>query len=188
LAQAGVDNDAVDGPELCLKGAEHLEHLRVIIHIQGTHAHADARVARQQFCTQSLQTLGAARAQGEVPPLCRKGPRHAFTQSGTGACDQDGLAQGHAKVSGSIQSKGRTQQGQGCAARNSCSAATVRAGSSSCGTCPRSSNITRRLPGTSCANSLAFSGGIRRSWPPQMISVGCVMRLMDADSAPTGTV
>ena len=56
--------------------------------------------------------------------------------------------------------------------RNASTAATVPAGSSSCGTCPSVSNITTRLPGMSRANRAASVGGISRSRPPQRMSVG----------------
>ena len=51
-------------------------------------------------------------------------------------------------------------------------AANVRSASSSCGTWPRPSNMAMRLPAMSRWKWSALSGGMRRSCPPQMISVG----------------
>ena len=89
LAHAGVDDDPVQAAQLGAERTEHVEHLVVVVHVQGFDQHGDARVGLFQFRFQGVQLVGAPRAQGQVAAPGGEQPRHAGAQTGAGAGDEN---------------------------------------------------------------------------------------------------
>ena len=97
LAQAGVDHDPVDRPEVGPEGVEHLEHLVVVVDVEGPDLHPDGRVPLGDLGAELLQAVGAAGGQREVVAAGGELAGHLRTEAGAGAGDQDG---GHGVPSG----------------------------------------------------------------------------------------
>ena len=92
LADAGVDDDAVDTAEFVAQLGEHLRHLFVVVDVQCGDRDADAGVPGREFGLEFVETVGATGAQREVTALGGECAGHAGAEAGTGAGDQDLLA------------------------------------------------------------------------------------------------
>ena len=98
LAQAGVDDDAVQPTQFFIEGAEDFEDLIVVADIQRLDGHGDAGVGGFQFGLQRFQPVRAPRAQRQVAALCGELAGHLLAQSRAGAGDQDGFSVSHGGV------------------------------------------------------------------------------------------
>ena len=89
LADAGVDDDAVDAAEFVGQLGEHLRHLLVVVDVQCGDRDLDAGVTVAQFGLQLVETVGATGAQRQVTALGGECAGHARAQAGTRAGDED---------------------------------------------------------------------------------------------------
>jgi hypothetical protein len=97
LAEPGVHNHPVEGPQFGAELLEDGEHAVVVGDVEGARDDLDPRVRRRQLGGQLLEPLGAPRAQREVAPLRREPAGHAFAQPAAGAGDQDVLPEDHVR-------------------------------------------------------------------------------------------
>lgn len=95
LAEARVDDHAVERAEIGAKPVEHGENAVVLVHIEAAGDDGDARVGRLEFGGQPVQPVGAPRAEREVAAAGRELPGHALAEARAGAGDQDVLPQDH---------------------------------------------------------------------------------------------
>ena len=69
LADAGVDDHAVDPAELVGQLGEHLRHLLVVVDVERGDGDRDAGVTLEQFGLELVEPVGAAGAQRQVTAL-----------------------------------------------------------------------------------------------------------------------
>ena len=91
LADACVDDDAVDAAQLVGELGEHLRHLFVVVDVERCDGDGDAGMTLEQFGPQLVEPVGAPRAQGQVTPLGGECAGHARAQAGAGTRNQDFL-------------------------------------------------------------------------------------------------
>ena len=92
LADACVDDDAVDTAKLVFQFGEHLRHLVVVVDVERRDGHGDAGVPLGQLGPELVEPVQASRAQREVAALGGECPGHTRAEAGAGARDQDLLA------------------------------------------------------------------------------------------------
>ena len=73
------------------EGPEDLEHLVVVVDVQGPHLDPPVGMRGQDLLAQRLEAVGTSRAQRQVVAPGRELPRHLRTEPGGGAGDQDSL-------------------------------------------------------------------------------------------------
>ena len=89
LADAGVDDHAVDAAERVGQLREHLRHLVVVVDVQRGDRDFDVRIALREFGFQLVEPVGAAGAQRQVAALGGERAGHPGAQAGTGTGDED---------------------------------------------------------------------------------------------------
>ena len=72
LADARVDDDAVDATQLVGQLGEHLRHLLVVVDVERGHGHRDAGMRGRQLGLQFVELVDAAGTQREVTALGRQ--------------------------------------------------------------------------------------------------------------------
>ena len=97
LPEPGVHDHPVEGPQLGAELLEDGEDAVVVGDVELARDDLDPRVRRGQLGGQLLEPVGAPRAEGQVAPLRRELPGHAFAQPAAGAGDQDVLPERHAR-------------------------------------------------------------------------------------------
>ena len=81
LADAGVDDDAVDAAEFVGELGEHLGHLLVVVDVERSDRDRDAGMALEQFGLQLVEPVDAAGAQRQVTALGGELAGHARAQA-----------------------------------------------------------------------------------------------------------
>ena len=81
LADARVDDDAVDAAELVGELGEHLRHLLVVVDVQRGDRDGDAGMTLEQFGLELVEPVGAAGAQRQVAALRGERAGHAGAQA-----------------------------------------------------------------------------------------------------------
>jgi hypothetical protein len=81
LADAGVDDDAVDAAEFVGQRGEHLGHLLVVVDVELGDGHGDGREALRQLGLELVEPVHAAGAQRQVAPHGRERPGHARSET-----------------------------------------------------------------------------------------------------------
>ena len=89
LADARVDDDAVDAAQLVLQLGEHLRHLLVVVDVECRDGDGDAGVPLGQLGLQLIEAVEATGAQRKVAALGGECAGHARAEAGAGTGDQD---------------------------------------------------------------------------------------------------
>ena len=89
LADAGVDDDAVDPAEFVGQFGEHLGHLLVVVDVESRDGDVDAGVPLEQLGLELVEPVGATGAQRQVAALGGERASHTGAQTRARAGDED---------------------------------------------------------------------------------------------------